>query len=117
MRRKADVAPVTAFETGTNDWRRLPSWPRRLRERLRSQVRRRFISLPACKLELHRARSPATRHSTNTSPIRRSRFRFARGPIQPMGYGSGNTWPHWLVDDQREASGRPDVADVRRPTF
>src|SRR5579872_5662653 len=24
---KADVAPVTAFETGTNTWRRLPSWP------------------------------------------------------------------------------------------
>src|SRR3954466_1428432 len=23
----ADVAPVTAFETGTNTWRRLPSWP------------------------------------------------------------------------------------------
>src|SRR5882724_1857748 len=24
---KMDVAPVTAFETGTNKWRRLPSWP------------------------------------------------------------------------------------------
>ncbi len=24
---KADVAQVTAFETGTNTWRRLPSWP------------------------------------------------------------------------------------------
>ena len=24
---KADVAPVTAFETGTNTWRRLPAWP------------------------------------------------------------------------------------------
>ena len=24
---KADVAPVTAFETGTNAWRRLPAWP------------------------------------------------------------------------------------------
>ena len=24
---KADVAPVSAFETGTNTWRRLPSWP------------------------------------------------------------------------------------------
>src|SRR6266571_2309837 len=25
--RKADVAPVTAFETGTNQWRRLTAWP------------------------------------------------------------------------------------------
>jgi putative CocE/NonD family hydrolase len=26
-----------------------------------------------------------------------------------MGHGDGNTWSQWLVDDQREASGRPDV--------
>ena len=31
---KADVAPVTAFETGTNAWRRLPSWPAGCAERL-----------------------------------------------------------------------------------
>jgi len=30
-------------------------------------------------------------------------------PIQPMGYSEGLTWSEWLVDDQREASGRPDV--------
>src|SRR5580692_370887 len=24
---KADISPVTAFETGTNSWRRLPAWP------------------------------------------------------------------------------------------
>jgi predicted acyl esterase len=26
-----------------------------------------------------------------------------------MGYEQGNRWPQWLVEDQREASGRPDV--------
>ena len=26
-----------------------------------------------------------------------------------MVYEEGNPWPRWLVDDQREASGRPDV--------
>jgi putative CocE/NonD family hydrolase len=30
-------------------------------------------------------------------------------PSQPVGYDNGLTWPVWLVDDQREASGRPDV--------
>jgi putative CocE/NonD family hydrolase len=34
---------------------------------------------------------------------------FRARPIQPMGYGEGNTWSLWLADDQREASGRPDV--------
>jgi uncharacterized protein len=34
---------------------------------------------------------------------------FRARPIQPVGYGEGFTWIQWLVDDQREASGRPDV--------
>src|SRR6185503_19829876 len=42
---------------------------------------------------------------------------FRARPIQPTGYTNGLTWSQWLVDDQREASGRPDVvafvSDVR----
>jgi putative CocE/NonD family hydrolase len=34
---------------------------------------------------------------------------FRARPIQPIGYGDGQSWSRWLVDDQREASGRPDV--------
>jgi putative CocE/NonD family hydrolase len=34
---------------------------------------------------------------------------FVRRPIRPMGYEEGNVWPRWLVEDQREASGRTDV--------
>ena len=36
---------------------------------------------------------------------------FRARPTQPVGYDIeiGLTWPQWLVDDQREASGRPDV--------
>jgi putative CocE/NonD family hydrolase len=34
---------------------------------------------------------------------------YRRRPIQPMGYSEGFTWSQWLVDDQREASGRTDV--------
>jgi putative CocE/NonD family hydrolase len=35
---------------------------------------------------------------------------FRKRPIEPTGYeDEGLTWPNWLVDDQREASGRPDV--------
>jgi putative CocE/NonD family hydrolase len=30
-------------------------------------------------------------------------------PSQPIGYTPPLTWAQWLVDDQREASGRPDV--------
>ena len=35
---------------------------------------------------------------------------FRARPIRPIDYADPNlTWPQWLVDDQREASGRPDV--------
>ena len=34
---------------------------------------------------------------------------FRARPIQPIGYTKGLTWEEWLVDDQREASGRTDV--------
>ena len=34
---------------------------------------------------------------------------FVRRPIKAMGYEEDNIWPRWLVEDQREASGRPDV--------
>src|SRR6202043_4285130 len=34
---------------------------------------------------------------------------FRARPIQPIGYDPGQTWELWLVDDQREASGRTDV--------
>jgi putative CocE/NonD family hydrolase len=34
---------------------------------------------------------------------------FRARPIQPIGYEPPLTWPQWLVDDQREASGRQDV--------
>src|SRR5207249_5273939 len=34
---------------------------------------------------------------------------YRRRPVQPVGYGDGMTWSQWLVDDQREQSGRGDV--------
>ena len=45
--------------------------------------------------------------NTHQNPAKPVPFR-AR-PIQRMGSHNGLTWPQWLVDDQREASGRADV--------
>jgi predicted acyl esterase len=36
-------------------------------------------------------------------------------PILPVGYEGELTWPRWLVDDQREASGRTDVLTFTSP--
>jgi hypothetical protein len=34
---------------------------------------------------------------------------FIARPVPPSSYDGGKTWREWLVSDQREASGRPDV--------
>jgi putative CocE/NonD family hydrolase len=102
---RTDIPPVLAFETGRNLWQRLQSWPPTgsaahatplyLRARLKLSFRppgagdgeyEEYVSDPA-------------------KPVP-----FRHRPIQPIGYDNGLTWPQWLVDDQREASGRPDVA-------
>jgi predicted acyl esterase len=83
---KADVAPVSAFETGTNTWRRLTSWP----SGCTAAARRSPRCPPAGWPEggVRRAPRGRSRSTTSTSPIRPSRA-LPRGPIQPIGYGAG----------------------------
>ncbi len=45
---KADIAPVTAFETGTNEWRRYSAWPPKPEERQGGQG---DAALSACRSE------------------------------------------------------------------
>jgi putative CocE/NonD family hydrolase len=104
---KADVAPVTAFETGTNAWRRLPAWPPKAGDADEGGPRRLYLR-SGLKLTFD---APGTGDAAFdeyvSDPAKPVPFR-AR-PIQPMGYAQGQTWSRWLVDDQRDASGRPDV--------
>jgi putative CocE/NonD family hydrolase len=101
---KADIAPVTAFETGTNTWRRLPSWPAGCTSGCSVEATRLYLS-GGLKLDSAAAGTRDSGFDDYVSdPAKPVPYR-AR-PIQPAG---GGTWAEWLVDDQREASGRPDV--------
>ncbi|HEU0107591.1 MAG TPA: CocE/NonD family hydrolase, partial [Vicinamibacteria bacterium] len=104
---KADVAPVSAFETGTNTWHRLPAWPAGCASGC--AVRPTPLHLAAgLKLTFAPPKAGDAAFDEYVSdPAKPVPFR-AR-PNQPIGYDNGLTWPDWLVDDQREASGRPDV--------
>ena len=104
---KGDVPPVSAYETGTNVWRRLTAWPagcangceiRRSPLYLGSGLKAGF-STPGA--------GDAAFDEYISDPAKPVPFR-AR-PIQQIGYDPPLTWAQWLVDDQREASGRPDV--------
>ena len=97
---EADVAPVTAFETGTNKWLRLKSWPQGCETGC--TVKPTPLYLNADLKAGFTARSAAPGYEEYVSdPSKPVPFR-AR-PID------GGSWSRWLVDDQREASGRPDV--------
>jgi uncharacterized protein len=104
---KEEIAPVTAFDTGTNVWRRLPSWPAGCTSGCSIQPTPLYLTA-GLKLSFT-APNPgdAAFEEYISDPAKPVPYR-AR-PIQPMGYSQGMTWSEWLVDDQREQSGRPDV--------
>ena len=104
---KSDVPPVSAFETGTNRWRRLPAWP--VADERGEAVRQTPLYLRAgLGLSFDApAANEAPFEEYVSDPAKPVPFR-AR-PILPVGYSGAMTWPLWLADDQREASGRPDV--------
>ncbi len=104
---KADVAPVTAFETGTNTWRRLPAWPAGCASGCTLKPTPLYLSAGLrLSQAAPKAEGPAFEEYVS-DPAKPVPFR-AR-PIQQIGYDNEHTWTQWLVDDQREASGRPDV--------
>ena len=104
---KGDTPPVAAFETGTNVWRRLSAWPAGCESAC--EIHRTPLYLgPGLTVGFTAPVSAAVAFDEYLSdPSKPVPFR-AR-PVQPIGYDHGLTWPEWLVDDQRQASGRPDV--------
>jgi putative CocE/NonD family hydrolase len=106
---KADVPPVSAFETGTNHWRKLNSWPSGCESGCVPKPTPLYLD-SGLKLSFDAPKQGDSSYEEYVSdPAKPVPFR-AR-PTRPVGYDidKGLTWPLWLVDDQREASGRPDV--------
>jgi putative CocE/NonD family hydrolase len=106
---KADVAPVNAFETGTNQWRRLVAWPAGCVTGCVLRATPLYLN-PGLKLSFSEPSASGAGSAFDqyvSDPAKPVPYR-AR-PSQPVGYSGRFTWPKWLVDDQREASGRPDV--------
>jgi uncharacterized protein len=104
---KSEVAPVTAFETGTNKWLKLNAWPSGCASGCPPKTTPLYLAA-GLKSRLGAAKSGENGFDEYISdPAKPVPFR-AR-PSQPIGYTELLTWSQWLVDDQREASGRPDV--------
>jgi uncharacterized protein len=106
---KADVPTVSAFETGTNMWRKLNTWPAGCESGCVPKATPLYLTA-GMKAGFSAPKAGDAAYDEYVSdPAKPVPFR-AR-PTRPVGYDidKGLTWPLWLVDDQREASGRPDV--------
>jgi putative CocE/NonD family hydrolase len=100
---KADVAAVTAFETGSNNWRRLPAWPAGCAS---------GCTITPTPLYL----GAGLKLGFDAPKVGDSAFEeYVSDPGKPVPFRprpideKGDGWRNWLVDDQREASGRTDV--------
>ncbi|MBI1765999.1 MAG: CocE/NonD family hydrolase [Acidobacteria bacterium] len=104
---KPDVASVTAFETGTNKWRRLPAWPAGCPNGCTIKPTPLYLNAGLKLGYVAPKAGDAMFEEYVSDPAKPVPFR-AR-PNRPTGYTAELTWWRWLVDDQRESSGRPDV--------
>lgn len=103
----SDVAPVMAYETGANQWERLSKWPAGSSDDSKITPTPLYVSA-GLKASFSAPKTDDAEFDEYTSdPAKPVPFRSR--PIQQIGYDNGLTWSRWLVDDQREASGRPDV--------
>jgi uncharacterized protein len=102
-----NVAKVSAFETGTNRWLELPSWPAGCTSGCQVSTKPLYLR-GNTRLSFDSPNSGDSAYDEYVSdPAKPVPYR--KRPIQQMGYGGELTWSEWLVDDQREQSGRPDV--------
>ena len=97
-----EIPTVTAYQTGTDTWQQLPAWP---------------VAPATTRLYLHAAGALSFSAPTSSEPAATSYVSDPAKPVpyrprpsKPMGYTPDNGWPNWLTEDQRESSGRPDVA-------
>jgi putative CocE/NonD family hydrolase len=100
------VAPVSAFETGTNVWRQLPAWPAGCAAGCRIEPTPLYLQ-PGLQLGFTAPGEGGAAYAEYVSdPSKPVPYR-AR-PIVAE-YSKLSTWDRWLVDDQRDASTRTDV--------
>jgi putative CocE/NonD family hydrolase len=94
-----DVAPVTIFQSGTDEWQRLPAWPA-------APAEAKLYLRPGGGLGFDAASGPARTADYVSDPAHP--VTFVARPSRAVGYDDDH-WTAWLASDQRNAAARPDV--------
>ena len=96
----ARIGPVVAFETGTNTWHTLSKWPAGCETGCNIKPTPLYLTSGLKASFKENAKAPGYEE-------------YVSDPAKPVPFRSrpidAASWSRWLVDDQREASGRPDV--------
>jgi putative CocE/NonD family hydrolase len=99
-----NTAPVNAFETGTNRWLQLPSWPAGCPSGCTVKPTPLYLE-PGLKLGFTAPTAAFDEYVSD--PAHPVPFRVR--PIDSDFSSLGKTWSQWLADDQREFASRTDV--------
>jgi putative CocE/NonD family hydrolase len=108
-----DVAPVTAFETGTNRWLSLPSWPLGCAAACTIDHKKLYLQ-PGAGLSFAAA-SGSGFESYVSDPAKP--VPYLGRPIHIGGEAGESSWQTWLVSDQRNAAARTDVLSFSTPVL
>jgi putative CocE/NonD family hydrolase len=102
---KAEISPVTAYETGVNQWRHYDAWPQSCASGCPYPSQKLYLS-GGSKLSFTEPADPVAYDEYVSDPQKPVTYRLR--PIRPT-YAEDSTWGRWLVDDQRFAGDRSDV--------
>ncbi|GAC1664757.1 MAG: CocE/NonD family hydrolase [Steroidobacteraceae bacterium] len=111
----ADLAPVHAFETGTNRWLALPAWPSGCAAGCSIEHQHLYLQAGG-KLEAAASQGAASDFEAYVSDPAKP-VPYLPRPIHIAGEDGETSWQTWLVADQREAAARTDVLSFATPTL
>ncbi len=104
---KSGIAPVTAFETGTNVWRRLNAWPAGCESGCAPKPTPLYLEAEQ-RAGFSAPKPGEAAYSEYVSdPAKPVPFRGR--PYAISSYDANSAWKTWLVTDQRDVSTRTDV--------
>jgi uncharacterized protein len=111
----AAVAPVTAYETGTNRWVALQSWPSGCASGCGIERQNLYLQ-PGGNLRLGSSGAAASDFESYVSDPAKP-VPYLPRPIHIHGGEGDTSWQTWLVSDQRDAAARTDVLSFSTPAL
>jgi uncharacterized protein len=114
------IAQVTAFETGTNRWQRLATWPSGCDSGCSVQVQKLYLQSGghlrlSATLDSSAASKAADFESYVADPAKP--VPYIPRPVHIGGEEGATRWQTWLVSDQRDVASRTDVLSFSTPAL